>query len=100
MSFIFARCDTRAFICNTLGEMFRFKAQPDYTFHALQLVKKYLVSSAWSLSPGPCCRNKICFPGSKIVPPTNSETFLLWKQCFMVCPHVFKCFQHEKHCFP
>ena len=31
---------------------------------------------------------------------TSSETFLLRKQCFQVCPHVFKCSQHEKHCFP
>ena len=31
---------------------------------------------------------------------TNSEKILLRKQCFLVCPHVFKCFQHEKRCFP
>ena len=48
-----------------------------------------------------CCGNNICFPGSKnACCPTNSETFLLQKQCFSVFPHVFKCFQHKKHCFP
>ena len=47
------------------------------------------------------CRNKICFPCRKLKCfPTNSETFLLQKQCFLVYPHVFECFQHEKHCFP
>ena len=37
-------------------------------------------------------RKQKCFP-------TNSETFLLRKQCFVVCPHVFKWFRHKKHCF-
>ena len=38
------------------------------------------------------CMKQKCFP-------KNTETFLLPKQCFLVCPHVFKCFQQEKHCF-
>ena len=31
-------------------------------------------------------RKQKCFP-------RNSETFLLRKQCFLVCPRVVKCFQ-------
>ena len=42
-----------------------------------------------------------CLPTSgNIVGETKFASQLLRKQCFLVRPRVFKCLQHEKHCFP
>ena len=47
------------------------------------------------------CGNKIniCFPGSKNVSQQIQEHFLLRKQCFLIYPHVFKCFQQRNIVF-
>ena len=46
------------------------------------------------------CGNKLCFSGSKNVPPRNSKTFLLRKnQMFQMSPARKHCFRHVKTMF-
>ena len=48
---------------------------------------------------GKIVAQKYLLPRKQKCFPTNSETFLLRKQCFLVCPHVFKCFQDGNMAF-